>query len=183
MAKVLFPGLFPFCSFPEGNTTPSRSIGETMHEYWIAKTWNVRLYYSDNGSIPAAEPFYDFYFGLAADTEKDIVCAPPFVYKYGDITETQFQDSGFSYSPADSGTGAYIAGYFARFNESNGDQVSIGYLPPGSPQTSTISVQFMDQHRIYVPISILSQYSETPQNFYEYITGVDISITENWEYQ
>jgi len=181
VGKVLTPNYFPFCFFPDGNTSPSRTLAKTMYEYWVAKTWRVRVFMQDLGSFPPANPYYDFYFGLSSPTEEDIPCNPPFIYKYGDITENEFIDSGFSSYVADNATSSFIGGYFSRFNEANDDELRIGNLE-NLDQTGTTNIVFGDGHTISVPYGIASGGIPDPTNFYEVFTGLQITIQDYWSY-
>jgi len=135
----------------------------------------------DLGSFPPANPYYDFYFGLSSPTEEDIPCNPPFIYKYGDITENEFIDSGFSSYVADNATSSFIGGYFSRFNEANDDELRIGNLE-NLDQTGTTNIVFGDGHTISVPYGIASGGIPDPTNFYEVFTGLQITIQDYWSY-
>jgi hypothetical protein len=182
MGKILTPKYFPFCAFPDGNTSPSRTLVKTMYEYWVAKTWRVRVFMQDNGAAQPPNPYYDFNFGLDANSEENIVCNPNFIYKSGSIAPPQFQDSYFQVFVADDATSSQIVGFFTRYNEANDDTIYIGNLS-GLEQTGTASISFGDGHTISVPFAIVSQQPGTdPAGFYELITNVQIIIQDYWSY-
>jgi hypothetical protein len=182
MGKVLAPNYFPFCFFPEGNTTPTRTLANTMYEYWVAKTWRVRVFMQDNGAANPPSPYYDFNFGLDATLEENIVCNPSFVYKNGAVTPSEFNSIYFQVYVANNATSSQIVGFFSRYNEANDDSLYIGDLS-GLEQTGTASISFGDNHTIEVPFAIASQQPGTsPDGFYEFITNVQITIQEYWSY-
>jgi hypothetical protein len=185
MGKILFPKYFPFCP-SEGlpaylcNTSP-RTLSQLMYEYWVAKTWRVKVFMSDQGAVNPPQPEYNFYFGINAGSEEIIPCTDvtSYIYKYGDITELEFNSSFIVNYTSESGLCSSFVGYFSRFSEGNDDSVNIGVDP--SIQTGSVDVSFGDGHTLSLPIRIASQQDD-PASYYELITGVEITIDEYWSY-
>jgi hypothetical protein len=151
-----------------------------MYEYWVAKTWRVKVFMSDNGAANPPQPEYNFYFGLITEaTEEYIPCNLNYGYKFGDITEFEFAESYILNYTSESGLCSSFVGYFSRFSEGNDDSVNIGVDP--SIQTGSVDVSFGDGHTLSLPIRIASQQDD-PASYYELITGVEITIDEYWSY-
>ena len=184
MGKVLFPGNFPFCGEPVECNTPARTLSQIMYEYWVAKIWRVRILMTDNGAANPPQPQYNFYYGIDAESEEAIPCTGvfSFVYKYGDITETEFANNTFTNWVNDTNLCSLTSGSISRFSEANDDSLYFGNLQ-GLQQTGTANVSFGDGHTLAIPYAISSaQPGQDQDNYYEFITGIDISIFEYWSY-
>lgn len=185
MGTILHPKYFPFCEEelpPVLCNTDPRTLSQLMYEYWVAKTWRVKVLMSDNGSLNPPQPEYNFYFGLLTATkEEDIPCNLQYNYKYGDITEFEFAGNYFFNYTSESGLCSKTFGYFTRFGEGNDDELFIGDIPDGYLQRGSVDVSFGDGHTLSIPTATSSQQGGSG-GYYELITGVEITIDEYWSY-
>ena len=139
---------------------------------------------TDNGAANPPQPQYNFYYGIDAESEEAIPCTGvfSFVYKYGDITETEFANNTFTNWVNDTNLCSLTSGSISRFSEANDDSLYFGNLQ-GLQQTGTANVSFGDGHTLAIPYAISSaQPGQDQDNYYEFITGIDISIFEYWSY-
>ena len=184
MGKVLYPGYFPFCGEPPQCNTPGRTLSQIMYEYWVAKLWRVRITMADNGAVNPPQPKYDFYYGIDAGSEEVIPCTSvfSFIYKYGDVTENEFINNIFFNYVNDTNLCSLTYGQISRFSEANDDTIYFGNIF-NFQQTGTANVSFGDGHTLLIPYAIASaQPGQDQDNYYEFITGIDISIVEYWSY-
>ena len=188
MGKIIHPAYFPFPSFCGASlvdcNTPSTTLSQKMYEYWVAKTYRVKISMSDNGGAQPPNPEYNFYYGIDAGSEEVIPCTGvfSFIYQYGDRTQNEFDTNTFFNRVNHNQLCSYIAGLVTRFSEANDDFLYFGDLQ-GLQQTGTAVISFGDGHSLSIPYAILSQQpGANPDLFFEFITSFDISVVEYWSY-